>query len=274
MFAHRLTFGVAAAAVAGLVYAAAPAPPALDESPFVRNPLRANQQESLLYVWTRDADHQDSDFLAVVDVAPGSASFGKIIATSPTGSANNEAHHFGYNADASRIFAAGLFSNRIFVYDVASNPRHPRLIRTVDLGPTGYTGPHSVFAVPQGVLLPMLGNAQGSAPGGLVLLDNGGNFVESYPRDRDDGPPIYMYDVGVKPQMNRMITSSFAHPEHAGHRVPEPHEVGKEVVVWDWEQKKVLQVVELDLAPLEVRWLHSPDARGGFINCAFDMLLR
>ncbi len=262
---------IAAVVMAGslsLAAITAPESARMDESPFIRSPLSSGEQESLLYVWTRDADQADSDYLAVVDVAPTSPSFGQIIGTAPTGSANNEAHHIGYNADATRIFAAGLFSNRIFIYDVATNPRVPRLLRTVDLGPTGYSGPHTVFAVPDGVLVSMLGNAQGSAPGGLVLLDDDGDFVESYP-EGGKAPPLYMYDIGVKPAMNRMITSSFAHPEHAGTQVPEPHQVGNEVVVWDWEAKEVLQVVELDLAPLEVRWLHAADARSGYINCAF-----
>src|SRR5207244_383361 len=46
-------------------------------------------------------------------------------------------------------------------------------------------------------------------------------------------------------------------------------QVGDEVVAWDYKTGKVLQVEHLDKSPLEVRWLHGPAARGGFINCAF-----
>src|SRR5919106_4293753 len=53
-----------------------------DESVFVKN-LKPGQRETLLYVWTRDADHKESDFLAVVDVNPKSKSYGKVIATAP-----------------------------------------------------------------------------------------------------------------------------------------------------------------------------------------------
>src|SRR2546430_14969968 len=86
----------------------APVGPA-DESVFVRG-LPPGQHESLLYVWTSDADQKDPDFLSVLDADPASSSYGKVIATAPTGSPGNEAHHFGYTANADRIFAGGLFS--------------------------------------------------------------------------------------------------------------------------------------------------------------------
>src|SRR5438552_16589159 len=62
----------------------------------------ASQHESVLYVWTSDADQKDPDFLSVLDADPASPSYGKVIATAPTGSPGNEAHHFGYTANADR----------------------------------------------------------------------------------------------------------------------------------------------------------------------------
>src|SRR6266550_4133663 len=112
----------------------APVGPA-DESVFVRG-LPPGQHESLLYVWTSDADQKDPDFLSVLDADPASSSYGKVIATAPTGSPANE----------------------------------------------------------------------GGAPGALVKLDNDGNFLEAHPA------PDYMYDVGVKPELNLIVTSSWAHP--------------------------------------------------------------
>ena len=248
--------------------AAGPGAPPFDESVFVRSPLRAGEHEKLLYVWTRDGDSKESDFLAVVDVDPSSASYGKIIATAPTNSPANEAHHFGYTADAGRIFAAGMFTNKLFIYDVKTNPRSPALIRTVDLDPTGYSGPHTMYAVPGGVLIAMLGKVGGGGPGALIQVDDDGQFKQAWPVMRPDGQPGYMYDVGIKPEMNRMITSSWAHPGHvkAGDH---PQHSGKEVVVWDWQTKKVLQVQETDLAPLEVRWMHGPQATSGYTNACF-----
>src|SRR2546426_1263132 len=97
-----------------------------DESVFAKG-LRPGQHESLLYVWTSDADAKDPDFLTVIDADPKSPGYAKIITTVPTGATvDNEAHHFGYTVNADRIFAGGLVSNRMFIYDVQADPRHPK----------------------------------------------------------------------------------------------------------------------------------------------------
>ena len=248
--------------------AAGPTPMSYDESVFVKSPVGPGQREKLLYVWTRDADSKESDFLAVVDVDPASAQYGTIIATAPTNSAANEAHHFGYTADASRIFGAGMFTNKLFIYDVKTNPRKPTLLKTVDLDATGYSGPHTMYAIPGGMLIAMLGKVGGGGPGALIQVDDDGALKQAWPVIRPDGQPGYMYDVGIKPEINRMITSSWAHPGHikAGDH---PAHSGKDVVVWDYKAKKVLQVQETDLAPLEVRWFHGPQATSGYTNAAF-----
>lgn len=235
-----------------------------DESVFVRG-LRPDQHEALLYVWTSDADQKDPDFLTTIDANPKSATYGRIIATSPTGSTANEAHHFGYTVNTDRIFAGGLFSNRLFIYDVASDPKHPNLLKTVPdlVASTGYSGPHTFYAIPGGVLIAMLGSKDGGAPGALVQLDNDGNFVKAMPS------PDYMYDVGIEPELDLIVTSSWAHPHAVKAGNTPMDQVGDVVNAWDWKTGKVLQTEHLDKAPLEVRWLHGAAARGGFVNCAF-----
>lgn len=235
-----------------------------DESVFVKG-IPSHQHESLLYVWSSAVRETDPDFVAVIDANPQSATYGTVIATAPTSAPANEAHHFGYTVNADRIFAGGLFSNRLFIYDVKSDPKHPKLVKTIpDLtASTGYSGPHTFYAVPGGMMIAMLGGKDGGSPGALVKLDNDGNFVQALPA------PDYMYDVGVKPELNMMVTSSWAHP-HAIKAGPAPmNMVGNEVVVWDWKASKMIQLALLDKAPLEVRWLHGAAARSGFINCAF-----
>jgi len=78
-----------------------------------------------------------------------------------------------------------------------------------------------------------------------------------------------MYDVGIKPELNLIVTSSWAHPHAVKAGNTPMDQVGDEVVAWDYKTGKVLQTEHLDKAPLEVRWLHGAAARGGFINCAF-----
>src|SRR5439155_20411013 len=126
---------------------------------FVRG-LPPGQHESLLYVWTSDADQKDPDFLSVLDADPASASYGKVIATAPTGSPGNEAHHFGYTANADRIFAGGLFSNRLFIYVVATDPKHPKLVKPIPDGAAsaGFPGPHTFYGAAVGVTTGTLGS--------------------------------------------------------------------------------------------------------------------
>src|SRR5438067_12584806 len=93
-----------------------------DESVFAKG-LRPDQHESLLYVWTSDADAKDPDFLTVIDAGPKSPSYAKIDTTVPTGATvDNEAHHCGYTVNTDRIFAGGRVSNRLFINDVKTEP--------------------------------------------------------------------------------------------------------------------------------------------------------
>ena len=93
-------------------------------SPFVK---RLGRPEKFLYVFCVDADAKDNDFLATIDVNPDSAGFGTIINTLDLGTKGNETHHFGYTDDRSRIWAGGLFSSRIWLIDVATDPARPRI---------------------------------------------------------------------------------------------------------------------------------------------------
>ncbi|MFW6078148.1 MAG: selenium-binding protein SBP56-related protein [Gemmatimonadota bacterium] len=98
--------------------------------------------------------------------------------------------------------------------------------------------------------------------------DDDGHVFETLPAPDRESAPIYVYDAGIKPEMNRMITSSWAVPEHIRDDLSPSERTGGHVVVWDWERGEALQVETLDEAPLEVRWLHGPDGLGGFINAA------
>jgi methanethiol oxidase len=239
-----------------------------DQSPFVQL-FAPGESESLLYVWTRDATGAGSDFIGVVDADPRSSSFGRIVATAPTGSTNNEAHHFGYTENADRIFAGGMFSNRVFLYDVGTDPRHLRLTRTVDLTPTGYSGPHTAYAVPNGLLVTMMGGTDGNGAGAVVELDTEGTVMRVLPAPTHKGRPVNLYDITVRPETNRMLATGLAHDAHLAHGPPDPEQVGNQVVVWDWERREVTQIAEIDPGPAVLRPLRSPGATGGFVNALF-----
>ena len=122
------TLLLVAALPAGLL-TARPGPE--DESVFVRG-LRPDQHESVLYVWTSDADQKDPDFLTVIDASPTSSAYGTIITTVPTSAPANEAHHFGYTVNADRIFAGAKEVKLLDQYQASLGI--PRFDRAIDFG--------------------------------------------------------------------------------------------------------------------------------------------
>jgi selenium-binding protein 1 len=232
---------------------------------------RLDRQERFLYVFCVDADAQDNDFVAVVDVDPASARFGTIRHTLDLGSKGNETHHWGYTDDRSRIWAGGLFSSRIWILDVATDPAEPRIETVLEHVPaqTGLSGPHTYYALPGRMLLTFLGSAEGGLPAGIAEFTNNGRFIRRI--DHPDDAP-YGYDVAIKPEINRMVTSSFTPLRN--YKKPlsqfDMKDFSTKMVVWDYKERKPLQVGEAGLAPLEVRWSLKPNANHGFTNCALD----
>jgi selenium-binding protein 1 len=45
---------------------------------------------------------------------------------------------------------------------------------------------------------------------------------------------------------------------------------GKEILIWDFRERKPLQKLEVGLSPLECRWSLKEGDNHGFTNCAFD----
>src|SRR6476646_6027496 len=82
----------------------------------------------VLYVWAGDQAHQAPDFLAVIDFAEDSRTYGRVINTvplPPPGNSGNEPHHCHLNSDKTVLACGGLLSwlkgqNGIFFCDVRS----------------------------------------------------------------------------------------------------------------------------------------------------------
>jgi selenium-binding protein 1 len=237
-------------------------------SPFVK---RLDRPEKVLYVFCLDAAAKNHDFLAVIDVDPDSPKYGKITYQLDLGSAGNETHHFGFTDDRTHIFGCSLFSSRVFLIDVASNPAKPALVKVIEdiPGKAGLTGPHSPYALPGRMLLSFLGGKDSGLPAGLAEFTNEGEFIRKL--DLPEGAP-YMYDVAVKPGLNRMVTSSFT--PLSNYKRPfaqmDMKNFGNKLLIWDFRERKVLQTLETGAAPLECRWSLKEGGNFGFTNCAFD----
>jgi len=235
-------------------------------SPFVK---RLDRPEKVLYVYCVDADAKDNDFIAVVDVAKGSPAYGKITYQLDLGSKGNETHHFGFTDDRTHIWGMSLFSNRVFVIDVAGDPAHPKLVKTIENigGPAKLASPHSPYALPGRMLLSFLSAADGGLPAGLAIYRNDGEFIEklAFPADAP-----YGYDVAIKPDLNRMVTSSFTYFNNYKNPFAKMDlkKFGNDLLLWDYRERKLLAKLKTDGAPLECRWSLKPGANHGFTNCA------
>jgi selenium-binding protein 1 len=237
-------------------------------SPFVK---RLDRPEKYLYVFCVDAAAKNHDSLIVIDVNRDSDKFGTITHQLDLGSAGNETHHFGFTDDRTHIWGCSLFSSRIFIINVADDPAKPRLIKTLDnlTEKTGLSGPHSPYALPGRMLISFLSAKDGGLPAGLAEFNNDGTFIRRLEQPKD---APYGYDVAIKPDLNRMVTSSFTPLNN--YKKPfakmDLKDFGNKLVVWDFRERKPLQTLTTGAAPLECRWSLKEGANHGFTNCAFD----
>ncbi len=132
-------------------------------SPYIK---RLRQPEKVMYLWTLPVGNR-SDYLSVIDVNVASPTYSTILRKIEVGSVGNEAHHMGFTDDRTKIWAASLNTSRFFIFDVADDPLNPRLIRTIDEVPklTGFSGPHTPYAIPGRMLVSMASGAGRYRPG-------------------------------------------------------------------------------------------------------------
>ncbi|MBM4067333.1 MAG: selenium-binding protein [Planctomycetes bacterium] len=237
-------------------------------SPFVK---RLDRPEKFLYVYCVDADAKDNDFLAVVDVARGSDSYGKITYQLDLGTKGNETHHFGFTDDRTHIWGMTLFANRVFIIDVASDPAKPKVVKILEEpgAGAGFASPHTPYALPGRMMLSFLSAKDGGLPAGLAVFRNDGTMIEKLALPEDTP---YGYDVAIKPDINRMVTSSFTYFNNYKNPLAKMDfkKFGNDLLVWDFRKRTVLAKLKTGGAPLECRWSLTKGTNHGFTNCALD----
>jgi len=236
-------------------------------SPYISKLIQG--QEDFVYVWTLGVEGlgDGSDKLVTVDVNPASKTYGKVVHTVSTG-ARVEAHHMGFTDDRRQIWAGGLADNRIWVFDIATDPGKPRLARTMkDLGvKSGYLGPHTYYAMPGRMLVQALSNSKDKGgTTGMELYNNKGEFIAAFPMPLGNGGDGYGYDLAVNPKKNVLLTSSFSgynnYMRPLGELVKDAEAMknfGNTMVIWDLKAMKPRKVLAVPGAPLEIRWSLAP----------------
>lgn len=265
---HKRVFRIAAV-LAAVCFGLATAARA-DEtcnSPYISKLIKG--QEDYVYVWTLGVDGlgDGSDKLVTVDVNPKSKSYGKVVHSVSTGT-RAEAHHMGFTDDRRHIWAGGLSENRIWVFDIATDPAKPKLAQTIaDLGEkSGYLGPHTYYALPGRMLVQALSNTKDKGGiTGMVLYSNQGKHLASYAMPTGGGGDGYGYDLAVNPKKNVLLTSSFTgnanYMRPLGELIKDGEAMkkfGNTMVVWDLKAIKPTKVLAVPGAPLEIRWSLNP----------------
>ena len=236
-------------------------------SPYISKLIKG--QEDYVYVWTLGVEGlgDGSDKLVTVDVNPKSKRYGKVIGSVSTGG-RVEAHHMGFTDDRRHIWAGGLADNRIWVFDIASDPAKPKIVQTIaDLGEkSGWLGPHTYYAMPGRMLVQALSNTKDKGGRtGMALYSNQGKFLASHAMPTENGGDGYGYDLAVNPKKNVLLTSSFAGYQNymrpLGELIKDGEAMknfGATMVLWDLKAMKPTKVLAVPGAPLEIRWSLNP----------------
>ena len=177
----------------------------------VNTRARSSEASRYIFVWTGDAAHKSSDFLAVVDTEPSSPSYARIVATLPVNVTGTMPHHTEYEFPQGNVlFANGWTGNRTFLFDL-NRPLQPRLVGQFH-DRNGYSFAHSFVRLPnRHVLATFQSHGEGYAPGGgLVELDETGAVVRtgSAIDPMADKDLIWPYSLVALPQVDRVVSTS------------------------------------------------------------------
>ena len=227
------------------------------------------------------------DYLATIDVDPGSKPYSQVIHRLKMPNVGDELHHFGWNACAScegrcdrrYLIIPGIRSSRIHVVDTM-NPREPKMHKVIEpaevIGKSKLTAPHTVHCLADGnIMISMLGNDKGEGPGGFLLLNDKFEVVGLWEKDKQGMK--YNYDFWYQARHNVMVSSEWAAPKTVdpGFKLDDVKagKYGQHLHFWDWKERKIVKSFDLGadgLIPLEVRFHHDPASTHGFVGAALS----
>ena len=248
-------------------------------------------RETLLYsiaIYT-GTGIQKPDYLATIDADPASPTYSQVVSRLEMPGIGDELHHMGWNACSSchhdssmerrYLIVPGVRSSNLHIVDTMADPRRPRIHKVIDgamiKARTNLSAPHTVHCLGSDIILSMLGDALGNAPGGYLHLDENFDIVGRW--ENSMGDIKFSYDFWYQPRHNVMASSEWAAPntfmpgfdlEEVGHL-----KYGRELHLWDFEARKPMKSFYLGedgLIPLEVRFHHDPDSSHGFTGAALS----
>jgi len=187
----------------------------------VSMPVQSQDQKAAvpghyMFAWAGDAAHKGNDFLAVIDAAPSSPSYGHLVTTLATDQQTMRVHHTEYTMPASEmLFANDHDAGRTFIFDLRE-PLHPKIVTSfTDMA--GYMHPHSYLRLPNGHVLATFQHAHHDASqeplgmtGGLVEIDDTGHVIRSVSNADPAfaGALLTPYSLVILPELDRVVSTN------------------------------------------------------------------
>jgi selenium-binding protein 1 len=251
--------------------------------------------EELAYLAMLSPNLSRPDAIGVVDVKPGSKSFGRLVGQFDMPNTGDELHHFGWNACSASLcpwaphphverrylVVPGINSSRIHILDTKPDPRRPELVKVIEpetlAKKTGYASPHTVHCGPDGIYLSALGAPDGDGPGGIFILDHD-SFEPRGAWERNRGPQRLGYDFAWHLGHDTTITSEWGTPSMVREGVnPElllGGKYGNSLHVWDLRKGTHQQKLPLGdeyQMTLELRPARDPRKAYGFVGVVLSL---
>jgi hypothetical protein len=198
-----------------------------------------------LLAFAGDTDEADEDFLATLDLRPGSATVGKVVATTPIGTRGSMPHHMEYWLPAAGrlLFANSHHQEDILLLDV-HDPLHVAIAKHLR-PPPPLRFPHDFYRMPNGNVLVGFLRSEGPSPrdgdktspggpGGIAEYDASGRLLRQASAAADTPEPVRIYALMVIPKADRIITTSAAMMEESAADV---------VQIWRYSDFKLLRTI-------------------------------
>lgn len=198
-----------------------------------------------LLVWAGAADPTQEDFMAVIDATKGSAMYGHVINTVTLGpQLHNEPHHMEYEWHyGDRIYATGILSDTIFVFDTSKLPElslvgvnlpqdtpcgsAPDAAQVLSDG-TAYIsymgGPHVAGPCKYSNGETLTGNGEDGSPGEVVHISQDGKTLGEFPAGQPvsegannchDRPALPLptcanpHGIAIRQDLDTMVTADY-----------------------------------------------------------------
>ena len=253
--------------------------------------------EKYAFVAMLRPDRRKPDAIAVVDVAPGSRSYGRAVHKVDLTEVGDELHHFGWNACSSMLcpmtghpfterrylVVPGMRSSRLYIIDTKPEPLKARIAKVIEpeevIRKTGYSRPHTVHCGPEGIYISTLGakgpDGTDGVPG-IFLLDCE-TFDVLGRWEMDHGDQRLSYDFWWNIPHDYMVSSEWALPPQFENGIVAEdllgNRYGHRLHFWNLRERRHAQTIDLGenhQMALEVRPAHDPTKDYGFLGVVID----